>query len=213
MKLLIAIPTLNLLTSEFMKAYLNMQYPLMTQGELLFLKGNKTIANKRQEIVEYAIENNFTHIFFLDDDVIIPPNILTWLKVFDKDAISGVYYSKTNPSFPLVFKNLTEPYMKYLDEKEEVIEVEGFSFGCSLIKIDVFKLLKEKGEDLFFKEEKDISALHKLTEDIYFFKLCKKHDIKLHQSINLQCMHIDKSDEFKLYHAPHIEVKNNNDKI
>lgn len=97
----------------------------------------------KERLAELAISNNCDFVFFLDDDVICPPDtLIKMIRLWRSDPkykiISGVYWSKSEPSMPLIFKgNLEGSYWDWTTD--DLITVDGAGAGCLFVDTSVFK--------------------------------------------------------------------------
>ncbi len=92
------------------------------------------VANYKNSIINYAIENNYDYLFFVDSDLVLHPNLIEHLKNSNKDIISEIFWSQWHNDRPfepnvwlfdeydLVPKRLGEK----LSEKEMDIRQTGF---------------------------------------------------------------------------------------
>lgn len=112
-------------------------------GTTISMSHGQSPARNRNIIIQQAIDNNFTHVFFVDDDVCIPKDALTRLLAHDKDIVSGLYLMRNFPHAPVAFNvalNDGKCRFKFLRDNETgLVEVVNFGLGCCLIKVDVFK--------------------------------------------------------------------------
>jgi glycosyltransferase involved in cell wall biosynthesis len=84
------------------------------------------VANYKNSIIDYAIENNYDYLFFADSDLILHPNLIEHLKTTNKDIVSEIFWSQWHKDRPL------EPNVWLFDEydlvpkrlNEEVTEEE-----------------------------------------------------------------------------------------
>jgi len=157
------------------------------------------IDNARNVAVEFALRNNFDYLFFYDDDTDMDPDIFKKLVARDKDAISASYFVRGYP-FPLMaFEEVP------LDDKEKATLGEGKKWvlmkdweskvaedgllgplaaignGCSLIKIEVFRMLSKP----WFKTEEHC------TEDVYFYSKASQNieNFEVWMDMNCECGH------------------------
>src|SRR5579863_7838002 len=107
-------------------------YPVgMSVGWLVKVGKNRAI--NREFLVEEALKRDFTHIFFLDDDTIIPNFALRYLHAeIEKDpkimVCGGIYCTKENPPSPIVFKKLGGgPFYQW--KYGDVFECAGLGAG------------------------------------------------------------------------------------
>lgn len=103
-------------------------------------------ARNRNLIIEQALNLGCTHVFFMDDDVILPFDALTRLLTHDKDIVSGLYLMRNYPHKPIAFDTYDDAgRCHHLDiqNKSGLIEVCATGLGCLLIKTDVFRQLEK----------------------------------------------------------------------
>ena len=97
----------------------------------------------KQRLVEMAIQNNCQWIYMADDDVIPPGDaLLKMLRLWKSDpkykVISGVYFSKSEPPMPLIFKgNLEGSFWDW--KTTDLIKADGAGAGCLFVDTEVFK--------------------------------------------------------------------------
>lgn len=143
----------------------------------------QTRAENREKIVERAMEFGCTHLFFLDDDTIVPHYGIQ--KLFyqlqnnpDARVCAGIYTTKTDPAEPIVYKTQgAGSFWRWKDG--EVFECDGIGTGAMLIDMEVFKDIERP----WFKEgleapERETTLLttgqevpivrNYYTDDLYF---------------------------------------------
>lgn len=200
----IGIPSFGMVSTFFMQSRMSQQFPLVSSAIDKVVLG-KPIADARNEIVEFALTQGADYIYWLDDDVIAPPDAYMKLYHHQKDIINGVYWSKSSPPMPLLFRgHLSGPYWDW--HVGDLIEIDAAGNGLTLVKTDVYrKISKELGEPWYsttFSSFKGIdqSPLNN-TEDIYFYWKAKKIGYKVWADTSVQAMHYDKSNNV-LYAMP-----------
>ena len=72
------------------------------------------VANYKNCIIDYAIENNYDYLFFVDSDLVLHPNLIEHLKSTNKDIISEIFWSQWHKDRPL------EPNVWLFDEYDLV---------------------------------------------------------------------------------------------
>lgn len=95
------------------------------------------IANQRNNLVDRSIELGCDYIFWLDSDVLVPPNTVQVLLSRDKDIV-GATYNRRSPPFSTL-GHLLGPQHKLTGGLEPADYLPG---GCMLIRTDVYKKLK-----------------------------------------------------------------------
>lgn len=113
--------------------YLNGYYPMRWE-----------VGHAQNLIVEQCLSNDFEWLFLLEHDVVLPDNTLMTLNEYMRDAkypvVSGLYYSRSRPSEPLVFRGRGNSV--YTDWKMgDKVWVDGVPTGCLLIHSSLLKLM------------------------------------------------------------------------
>ena len=158
---------------------------------------DKDVASARNQIAEHAVKVDAKYLFFLGDDVVVPPYTLKQLiyrmeQDESIDVIGGVYVSKTSPSAPLVFRGNGEG--SYWDWKiGEFFECTGLGMDCTLIRVSAF----EKIERPFFKtvdEDRYLDGVNEAvswTEDLFFLDKLHKAGGRIFCDAAVICEHWD----------------------
>lgn len=196
--LLIGIPTLGRpVPLDWALAFKSMNPPINFNVNFQVVKG-MAVAAARNTIVKHALDIKAKYLFFLGDDTVPPPHTLRQL-IFrmentpDIGVVGGVYCSKTNPSFPLVFRG--DGHGSYWDWKiGEFFEVTGLGNDCTLFKTDIFKEISEPWFKTIDSDQflDGINSAESWTEDLYFFsKLRKETSYKVYCDAFVICEHHD----------------------
>lgn len=129
-----------------------------------FVEG-RAVDFARQEILERGIEGNYTHVLFLDSDMLFPPWLIARLLRMDAPMASGLYFGRTRDlPVPHVYRhhhteengarwykplgNDVSAYVKSVDAswpetmcgpEPYVIEADAVGFGNVLIRTDLYR--------------------------------------------------------------------------
>lgn len=116
-------------------------------GTLMTTVHGQSPAEARNMIIRQALNNNCTHILFLDDDMEWPADILKRLLAHDVDGVMGLYLMRNYPHFPVAFdRAFPNGFNKFLYMEPHVgglVEITNGGLGCVLIKTEVFRKMKE----------------------------------------------------------------------
>ena len=152
-------------------------------------------ANARNKVVEQAKAMNVKWILWLDTDVMIEPNMISQLMADNKDIVCGIYYMKTMPPQPVIFKKLGDgPYYDF--PIEELFEIEGSGMGFCLVKTEIYDAF-DKAKIPYFKENWEYTREDgrkikvKIGEDHWFFHSCKQLGYKIYADSRCLADHID----------------------
>ena len=206
----IGIPSFGMVSTYFAQARSSMGFPLVSSSIDKYVL-NKPIAEARNEIVEFALSQGAQYIFWLDDDVIAPPDAFLKLFTHNKDIINGVYWSKSNPPMPLLFRDhLRGPYYDW--RVGDLIEIDAAGNGLTLVKTEVYRKMAQelKGpwystDYLSFPKMESFSSPPNNTEDLYFYWKARSLGYKIWADTSVQAYHYDKVNNV-LYHLSLIHI-------
>ena len=196
-KVMLAIPAIQDPLWQFVMASNSIAYPPNFTKTTQITWGRE-VGDARNHIVESAINANVEYLFFLDDDVLPPPNIFVKMLSYHKDIVSALYCTKSKPAYPLVFTESGAGC--YTDwELGEIVKVWGCGLGATLIDMKVFT--EDKIEKPYFKSTKleavkdpqTLEWFYKTgTEDLYFYDKVEKAGYDVYVDTSIQCMHFDR---------------------
>lgn len=93
------------------------------------------LADAQNLMAKVVVENDFEWIIYVEDDNIIPPDLLIKFNQYMLDGripvVSGIYFTKSDPPEPLLYRGMGNSY--YQDWKMgDMVWVDGIPFGCRL---------------------------------------------------------------------------------
>lgn len=159
---------------------------------------NERVDVARNMIVEQALKAKAKYIFFQDDDTCPPPHALRQLIMRMENTpqagvVGGIYFTKSNPAAPLVFRG--NGAGSYWDWKVgEYFEVSGIGMGCTLIRTEIFEALPKPWFKTVDTDSYDegINHAEQWTEDLYFCKQVLEHTPwQIYADAGILCEHHD----------------------
>jgi len=145
------------------------------------------LIDARNEACNWALEKGMDYILWLDDDMIIPPDVwlFTQLIEHDKDIIAPLFFTRKGIHLPLIFKErkinaYCDTYDHIVNYKKKLQVVDAVGFGCILIKTEVLKKMQKP----YFEYGESIG------EDIYFCIKAKKAGYKIWCDTNIVLGHL-----------------------
>lgn len=166
MKLQIVIPSARDHKPSFVSSICGLVRKLATADleafDMFIMQGASVLPKARNTALRQAIEKGFTHVLFLDDDMVFPPSLVHDLARHNLGVIGVNYTRKTDDRYPQTHDLDGNP-VKSID-RVGVEEVGWIGFGAVLIKLDVLKDIPDPlfqmvwhpdrqdflGEDYFF---------------------------------------------------------------
>lgn len=156
MKTMIAIPCMDTVPVGFVNSLLQLDKP---EGTSISFQPNSMIYDARNLLTLTAKQNQFDRVLWLDSDMTFPSNTIRCMteqmNSGKYDLITGLYFRRTLPTKPVLFKNIEEPYRDengrmvsavtdYMDYPDDsVFDIAGCGFGCVMTTV---KLLNDVWE-------------------------------------------------------------------
>ena len=166
MKLLIGVPTTDYMHADFVRCLADLCLKLQSDRVdfKLFINAGSLAHVARDKIASKAINEEFTHVLWLDSDMVFTPELLDDLQFSGKPFVTAVCCSRRKPYVSCIFSNLDDinHLKRFEDLPHEPFEVQGCGFACVLMETEIlrhvmmtekgtcFLPMKEYGEDLAF---------------------------------------------------------------
>jgi len=159
--------------------------------DALLIQGDKaTTWESRNHIVREALKWGADELLFMDVDQAFPGDVLARLRSHDKDIISGWTPIRKQPHTPLVFKRENGGYGPILPQGQ-IQEVDGFGFGCVLLKTHVFEKIRTPWfESTFFPHGHERAGDLETGHDLNFCQRAQEAGFSLWVDNTAACGHI-----------------------
>lgn len=185
-KVLIGIPTAEMARNSIFYDHLGLlERP--DNAVQIAVHGQSPARNRNLIIEKMLSEPDFTHILFLDDDVLVPPDMLIRLLSHDKDIVSGLYLMRNFPHRPILFSEarLSGHCLNtvLVDGMEGLIPIVNCGLGAVLIKREVFEAMEKPWITLG-----ELEADH-WCDDISFFNRVRAKGFELFCDLDVLCGH------------------------
>ena len=161
-RLLIAVPSTGLMAADFVKSLVKLTEHLQREGiaHHVEIMAGTLVYLARNSLACKAINENFTHLLFLDSDMVFHESIVEDLLFCGKDFVCGAFQSRRPPYSSCVFTSL-KPVERVKEYGMEPFQVAGCGMACTIISTEVLKQVQCKygacfqptpdfGEDLAF---------------------------------------------------------------
>ena len=155
-RLLIGIPCMDYLHVSFVESLNRLTIHLLRERynfRIEFLPGT-LIYFARNKLACQAINENFTHLLFIDSDMVFDESIVETLLFSGKDFVCGAFQSRRPPYGSCIFSSL-KPIEKVKEYGMEPFRVAGCGMALTMISTDILRAVQSKYGDCFNPEKID----------------------------------------------------------
>lgn len=162
MKLMIAIPTTDYMHAAFVQSLIKLTARLQRDGvnHTVELVAGTLVYMARNKLASKAVNEEYTHVLWLDSDMVFSETIVEDLTFCGKDFVCGAFQSRRPPYNSCIFSSL-KPLERVKDYGKEPFQVAGCGMACTLVSTEVMKAvlmqfgtcfvpMEDFGEDLAF---------------------------------------------------------------
>lgn len=169
--LFIAVPTLDYVHYRFMECLVNLTDYLsdMRIPHHVEIRGGTLIYLARDWLVRKAAQNGYSHMLWLDADMVFDVDIVEKLSAVGKPIVSAVCRSRHKGMNTTLYETL-KPNKKYLDYPDGEFRIEGCGFACVLAETKAMARVMDNTGTCF------LPTLD-YGEDLAFCERAKKHNI------------------------------------
>jgi len=187
LKIMVGIPTASaLLHRKFVQSLMSLQYPPNADVDINIIEGYQ-LPFARNRIVQNCLEKECDYLFFVDADMVFPPDTLLRLFKHGLDFVNALAFRRIKPHYPCIFKwNEAEQSYETCQYSGGLQEVEATGMPSVLIKTDIFKKMKEvwPNQPWYYYRDNNFSS------DITFCENARKLGFKIMIDTDLKIGHI-----------------------
>lgn len=161
-RLLIAVPCMDYVHVDFMKSLQKLTQHLSREGVKydLEIQAGTLVYMARDRLACKAINEGYTHILFLDSDMVFSEDVVETLAFSGKEFVCGAFQGRRPPYSSCIFTSL-KPVERVQEYGAVPFRVAGCGMACTMIKTEILKDVQNKfgtcftptqdfGEDLAF---------------------------------------------------------------
>jgi intein/homing endonuclease len=144
-----------------------------------------------EEDHSYVVDVVSAHnCFFLDDDVMPPPDTIPRLIAHEKDIVSGLYFRRAEPIQPVMLRDGKPKPTFILDyQPGQVVEADLVGAGCLLIHRRVLEALQKNWFEWKLGRDDEIPEEERASEDFVFARKAKRAGFQIYVDTGIQCFH------------------------
>jgi hypothetical protein len=163
---------------------------------LHFLRGT-LLPQSRHELVLMALDQDCTHILFLDSDMAFPKDTLVRLLSHREPLVAANYAKRRQPIEPVAMTLAGDPL--YVEPGVDgLVEAGAVGMGVMLVDLDVFKRIPAPWFQLGFHAKGGFYV----GEDVYFCSLVREHGVPalIDNALSREVSHLGEM-EYRSEHA------------
>lgn len=139
------------------------------QGVVLRMAEGSMISQNRERLVQDSLATGATHILFLDDDIIAPPDTIHRLAAH-RAPIVGCNYPYRVKGGGFTAQDFDDRPIPLTTQSTGLLEVKAMGLGTCLIDAEVFNALPHPWFDIYWNPRRAAYS----TEDVPFLTLARK---------------------------------------
>lgn len=171
MKLLIAIPAMDYMNTEFVRSIIGLTNKLKDNGTdfEVRIEAGTLIYRARDKLARYAMNNGFTDVLWLDSDMVFTDELLEDLQFSGKPFVTGICHSRRRPYGSCLFKSYWPEVIRweYEEYPSNTFEVAACGFAAVLIKVNILR-------DVIMQNNTAFTPTEYLGEDVAFCDRARK---------------------------------------
>lgn len=188
MKLLIAIPCMDTVPVDFMKSLLRLTKKLTEDGVdyEVAIESGTLVYMARDRLAGKAVNHGFSHVLWLDSDMVFEPEIVEDLQFSGHDFVTGIAHGRRKPFVSCLFKNIDLNHLELWQLKDypaDTFEVAGCGMACCLISTEIIKAVMIRYGTAF-------TPFQQYGEDISFCKRARDLGFKIYAEPTVRLGHI-----------------------
>ena len=165
-RLLIAVPCMDYVHVDFMKSLMELTQHLQREGinHTVEILSGTLIYFARNNLAYKAINEEFTHILFIDSDMVFDKNIVETLMFSGKDFVCGAFQSR-RPKYGSCVYTALNPLERVKEYGAAPFRVAGCGMAMTMISREILKQVNDRYGTCF---DPEIIGGIKFGEDLAF---------------------------------------------
>lgn len=199
---IIVCPTRGLIPARVVSSFLSIIKPMNQKVVGPIFMEKMEVGEAYNQVIENVILANpelakFKYLLTIEEDNLVPPNILTQLlqDIEDFDAVGSLYWTKGEGGQPMSYGNPMNPPLNFIPfnpPANSVTPVNGLGMGATLFRMSMFT--EGKISKPFFKTCNDydpVNGTKVYTQDLYFFENACRAGYRMGVSTKVLTGHLD----------------------
>jgi GT2 family glycosyltransferase len=200
LRVILGIATAGSPTKPFLDSLAAMRLPQNVQTLERSIAVGNFIPAQRELIARDAIDGTYDYLFFLDDDIVFPPNTLASLiETMEGDpataVVGGLYYSRDSIR-PMAVSdwnpNDTSSAAIPAFSTASTDPVDGIGFGCALLRVSALRGLTAPYFPVHIYIERATRRVRLCDEDYRYCARIRAAGHRIRLDARIRCTHFDR---------------------
>lgn len=170
-KLLIAIPAQDQMPVPFVQCLMRLIRRLESENVdfSTVIRTGALVYDSREQLAANARIGGFTHVLWLDSDMVFPADVFDQLLSHNKDFVTGICHARKPPYRSALFERLMPEPIRYkrTTYPDGLFEIAGSGLACALTSVKLLSDVKKQFGGLFMPSlafGEDLSFCIKATD-------------------------------------------------
>lgn len=183
--------TLGILTREWVSTWwaLGLRNLALPGGSHVEILSGVPFDHGRNSVVKKALSRGDTHVFFLDDDIIPPPDAFERLSSHELPVVSGLYWRRKGVITPVAYADSGGSVNPVKNISRSPLEVDAVGAGCLLVETGVFSLVHPPWFE-WRSDRSDLPTHERTSEDISFSRKLRAGGVPIVVDTRVKCSHL-----------------------
>lgn len=184
MKLLIAIPALDYVNIKFVECLMQLTRRLDRDGVDfdVRIQSGTLVHVARDKLTKHALGGKFTHVLWLDADMVFNEDLLEDMMFVGKPMVTGIAVMRREPHLSCLFKSI-DRVDRFRIYPKGPFQVDGCGMACVLVETEVLRKVWDTYGTCFM-------PMMSLGEDLAFCKRVKAQGYEIWSDSGLRIGHI-----------------------
>jgi GT2 family glycosyltransferase len=158
---------------------------------------------QRELIAADAVDGGYDYLFFLDDDIVFPPETLaSLLETIERDpataVVGGLYYSRDSIRPMAVIDwngdDTTTAAIPPFDSSSTGL-VDGIGFGCALLRVSALRALTPPYFPVHIFIDRSARRVRLCDEDYRYCERIRRAGLRVRLDARVRCTHYDRESD------------------
>lgn len=151
-----AVPTTDYMHADFVNSLLKLNHALTKSGiavETRLVVGT-LVYIARDRLAKAAVNEKFTHVLWLDSDMVFNADVVDDLLFCGKEMVCGAFVSRRPPYSPCVYTSIARGDIRKVEDfGTQPFRVDGCGFACVLTEVQLLADVLQQYETCFTPTE------------------------------------------------------------